>query len=108
MTERSKADHKRADKIRGERETARQKIIREYGLTPDEVSRANTMQAGDEVSLYAGNFAVQARLLVDARDSDTDIALEAAQRGIEEPAVPRNLHFLNAERVIVFEGMGTE
>ena len=51
----------------GAHETHKQSVIREFGLTGDEVTRAGIMRAGDPVSEYAGNFAVQAEIMVDER-----------------------------------------
>jgi len=51
----------------GNYETERQRVIREEGLTKDEVVRADTRRAGDPISDYAGNFALQGSMLVEAR-----------------------------------------
>lgn len=73
---------KQREAMTGAYETEQQKIIRTFGLTREEVSRAKTCAPGDPVSDYAGNFAVQAEMIADERNegvTDTD--------GVEQPQV---------------------
>ncbi len=55
-------------KIAGRHETARQRVIKAFSLTPDELARISTTEPDDPVSAYAGDFALQARMIADERE----------------------------------------
>jgi hypothetical protein len=101
-------ESKRIDTMRGAHETERQRVIREIGLSHEEVARITVMRAGDEISMYAGNFALQARMMVDRRGEIAEREPTQHPMMLEEH---QDTSFSGGELDIpsnIFEGMGTE
>lgn len=61
----------------------RQRVIREYGLSGEEVARASTMTPGDPVSNYMGNLEIQAQIIVDERDASKGPIRQQFDRVVE-------------------------
>lgn len=68
MTGETPTQRKQRDTIAGSFASAEQRIIREFGLTRAELSRARTMDPSDPISNYMGNLQVQAAMLVAERE----------------------------------------